>query len=191
MIQLTIQNPHSKTEILSSIEDIKRKTHSFFESLSPELFFHNGLGGWSAAQNLSHLNTITSLSVELLKLPRFFLIPFGKRKNQKDFITLKDEYINSKKAIQIGPLAPSSIEPPKISNELIEKMLREWDSICGNLKAVLENVPEEDFDKYSIPHPSLGILSYREILYVIIFHAIHHTYKVEQKIEKAGLTISR
>ena len=47
---------------------------------------------------------------------------------------------------------------------------------------VSDKEAEEDFDNYSIPHPSMGMLSYREMVYVLIIHPIHHTYKVEQKL---------
>ncbi|MCB1190164.1 MAG: DinB family protein [Leptospiraceae bacterium] len=182
MILLKIENPHSKAEILASIEDVNQQVCSFFGSLKPEVFFHNGFGGWSAAQNLSHITEITFYFVLLLKLPRFLLLLFGERSKQKDFQALHKEYIYSDKVIPLGPLAPSTIPVPRNGEEVIRKMLDKWSDTCNQLMSVLRDVPEEDFDKYSMLHPTLGILSYREMLYIIVIHAIHHSYKVEQKI---------
>jgi hypothetical protein len=61
-------------------------------------------------------------------------------------------------------------------------MASDWIKSSEEIISVLQSVPEEDFDNYSMPHPSMGMLSYREMVYVLIIHPIHHTYKVEQKL---------
>ncbi len=182
MIKLDIPNPHSKSEILASLRDVSNKVKDYYTSISPELFFHDGLGGWSPAQNLSHITFIASLAANLFKLPRFLLVLFGKQDHQRDFKTLHDDYLGSDKFIYIGPLAPSTIQPPSNAKEVIHKMASDWIKSSEEIISALQSVPEEDFDNYSIPHPSMGMLSYREMVYVLIIHPIHHTYKVEQKL---------
>ena len=184
MINTEIPNPRSKIEILSAIEDIAEKVESYYTSLSPEQFFHDGLGGWSAAQNLSHITFIGSLAVYLFGLPRFLFIPFGKQSVQRDFNTLKNDYIGSDKVIFIGPLAPSSIAPPLDANNVIQTMVSDWRKVYRDLNLAIQSIPEEDMDNYSLPHPSMGMLSLREMIYVLIIHPIHHTYKVEQKMDR-------
>ena len=184
MIQLQYTNPHSKTEILAAIDDAVDQASAFYTSLSPEIFFHDGLGGWSPAQNISHIADITFLAVWLFRMPKFFLLPFGRRKSQKNFSTLLNEYISAEKPIFIGPLAPSSIPVPENGTETVQKLTARFRNVFQELKNVLKEIPEEDFDRYSMPHPSLGMLSFREMVYVVIIHIIHHTYKVEQKTER-------
>lgn len=182
MIELEIQNPYSKTELVSSLRDVTRKVESYYNSLPPELFFHDGLGGWSPAQNLSHITFIANLAVYLLKLPRFIFFVFGKQNHQRDFKTLLADYIGSKTPIYIGPLEPASIQPPPNAKQLIHEMVSDWVKVSMELASQLDTIPENDFDQYSLPHPSMGMLSYREMMYVFIIHPIHHTYKVEQKL---------
>jgi len=184
MIKTEISNPRSKTEILSALEDVAEKVESYYSSLSPEQFFHDGLGGWSAAQNLSHITFIGSLAVYLFGLPRFLFIPFGKQTKQRDFVTLKNDYLSSDKTIYIGPLAPSSIAPPLDAKNVIQTMTSDWRKVYRDLNLAIQSIPEEDMDNFSLPHPSMGMLSLREMIYVIIIHPIHHTYKVEQKMER-------
>jgi len=95
MLQLENKNPYSKSEILASMDDINQKVKSFYKEISPELFFHDGLGGWSPAQNLSHLGDIAKGGVLLLRLPRFLFLIFGKRESQRDFRTLQTDYIGA------------------------------------------------------------------------------------------------
>ncbi len=181
MLQLENKNPYSKSEILASMDDINQKVKSFYREISPELFFHDGLGGWSPAQNLSHLEDIAKGGVLLLQLPKFLFLIFGKRESQRDFKTLQTDYIGSDKSIYLGPLVPASI-PPKDYKKQIADLMIKWDKVCTELRAVVQSIPEEDYDKYSMPHPTMGMLSLREVLYLIIIHPIHHSYKVEQKI---------
>lgn len=184
MIELQNPDPYSKTEILAAIDDAVDQASSIYTSLGTEIFFHDGLGGWSPAQNISHIADITHLAVLLFRMPRFFLLPFGRRKTQKNFSTLLREYIGAEKPIFIGPLAPSSIPVPENAPETVQKLTARFRNMFQDLKNVLKEIPEEDFDRYSMPHPSLGMLSFREMVYVVIIHIIHHTYKVEKKTEK-------
>jgi hypothetical protein len=69
MITLDISNPHSKEEILASLEDVSKKVKDFYTALPPELFFHDRLGGWSPAQNLSHLTNYICLRISTIRLP--------------------------------------------------------------------------------------------------------------------------
>ena len=181
MLQLENKNPYSKSEILASMDDINQKVKSFYKEISPELFFHDGLGGWSPAQNLSHLGDIAKGGVLLLRLPRFLFLIFGKRESQRDFRTLQTDYIGSDKSIYLGPLVPAPIPPKDYKNQIAELMAK-WDKVCTEIKEVVQSIPEEDYDKYSMPHPTMGMLSLREDFYLLIIHPIHHSYKVEQKI---------
>lgn len=184
MLETQIKNPHSKEEILSSMRDITEKVYLYYSSLPPEIFFNDRMGGWSPAQNLNHITFIAQLAILLLRIPFFFLIPFGKRRDQKDFLTLREEYIGSPKPIYIGPLAPAEIHLPPEPESVIRNLLVSWKKTNTELADALATVPESNFDEYSLPHPSLGMLSFREMMYVLIIHPVHHTYKVEQKTSR-------
>ena len=184
MLETEIKNPHTKEEIISSLRDITVKVDSYYRSLPSEIFFNDKMGGWSPAQNLNHITFIAQIAIPLLRIPFFFLIPFGKRKEQKDFLALREEYIGAPKPIYIGPLAPAEIQLPANPASVIRSLLDAWKKANTELADTLETIPESNFDEYSLPHPSLGILSFREMMYVLIFHPVHHTYKVEQKTSR-------
>ena len=50
------------------------------------------------------------------------------------------------------------------------KLFRIISSICKNL----DKFSEEDLDKFILPHPLLGKLTMREMMYFTIYHAQHH-----------------
>lgn len=186
MIELEIPNPYTKQEILESIPDLARKIEAYYRGLGHEIFFHDGLGGWSPAQNLAHITWIQNMAVLLLKAPRFLLLPFGKRPSQRDFQTLQRDYLSSGKPIPLGPLAPAKLSPPKEATVMIESMLLDWNKSARDIYFALQAIPESEFDEYSLPHPSMGMLSLREIFYLLLIHPVHHTLKVEQKINRVS-----
>ncbi|HRH60621.1 MAG TPA: DinB family protein, partial [Chitinophagaceae bacterium] len=64
-------------------------------------------------------------------------------------------------------------------------------NICNQITAVVDslckrvnNKPEDELDVYILPHPLLGKLTLREMLYFTIYHAEHHLKNVEELIEK-------
>jgi len=55
---------------------------------------------------------------------------------------------------------------------------------------LLEQFTEEELDTLSLPHPLLGILSIREMFYLISYHPSHHLAQTKQCVEGMdGLTM--
>ncbi|MCB1157399.1 MAG: DinB family protein, partial [Leptospiraceae bacterium] len=114
-------------------------------------------------------------------VPRFIFLIFGKVEAPRDFQTLLFEYIGSGKVVQLGPFAPGRIVAEN-ERKKIGDLLERWEKVNQELLEVVKSLPEEELDTYSLPHPSMGMMSLREVLYLLIIHPIHHTYKVEQKL---------
>jgi len=109
---------------------------------------------WSAAQNVQHL----ILSIKPLNLaftlPNFALLFFGKlNRNPRNY----DEIVTPKKEL---PTKEDLIGEFKTVNEIFLKKINDF--------------TEEDLDKYLLPHPLLGKLTLREMLYFTIYHTLHH-----------------
>lgn len=128
---------------------------------------------WSIAENCKHL----SLSVKPLNtafsLPNFALLFFGKlNRPARNYKEILDKYHQK---LAEGAVATSKFVPEKISvennkTELIDELKKINDSF---LKKV-DDFTEADLDKYLIPHPVLGKLTIREMLYFTICHTLHH-----------------
>jgi len=53
-------------------------------------------------------------------------------------------------------------------------MLGKWQSVVPNLSAAVRRWDEAALDRYQLPHPILGKLTVREMLYFTLYHLGHH-----------------
>lgn len=168
-----------------SIDKIKNSYFSFIEhidSLSEQEFLYAENETWSAGQQLEHivksvvpLNTYMALPSIAKKLM------FGTNKNHsKSYDDIVEKYVE---LIKSGGKAPKAYEPKTIPFSSKEQLISK---LNYNLNKFLNSVvatKETDLDKFRIPHPLLGILSLREMLYFTDYHVIHHHQSIINKLK--------
>lgn len=135
---------------------------------------------WSIAQQFKHLILSTFPVAAALKAPYERLAALGKPTDSSlDYEGLKSNYyaILANGAKAIDPFIPETI-----GQEDLENMLSNWINIGQKFKDRLAKWPEEDLDKYVIPHPILGALSVRQMLFFTILHNKHHLDRIKGEI---------
>lgn len=150
------------------------------QSLDEQAFHFHQEGKWSAAQQLDHLIRSVRPVVLGLSLPPFLLkLIFGKAKRtSRDYDTLVKTY---QEALAQGGKSPKAYEP-KTSEATgfqsygCERLLQ----LIAGLDRQLENLSETELDQLQAPHPLLGKLTLRELMYFTIYHAEHHLRSVER-----------
>lgn len=153
-------------EGFSTVEETLRKTNDID-------FYGRKDNKWSIAENCKHL----SLSVKPLNmafsLPNFTLLLFGKlNRPARNYEEILEKYHQK---LAEGAVATSQFVPREISVEnKKENLVQEFKKINDSFLVKVENFEEEDLDKYLIPHPVLGKLTIREMLYFTICHTLHH-----------------
>ncbi len=165
---------------MNSKEDIKETLTSIFDELTAYLktvddtTFKKSINGkWSIAQNTDHLtisNFITNLSLRVPKVVLKQLYATNNRANQNyDEVVWKYQRSLTGGAKATFPFQPKlSIVPVRF---LVEKF---WGNSCKELLKSLDTWTEEDLDTYLIPHPIIGKITVRELLYFTIYHVQHH-----------------
>jgi hypothetical protein len=68
-----------------------------------------------------------------------------------------------------------------------EEKLKTLQSLVNKLNRKTVNHAETNLDSYILPHPLLGKLTFREMLYFTAFHVSHHTNLVRTGIESKNL----
>lgn len=173
----------TKAEIISLL---KEKYHNFCNAvdiLDDDDFVFAPPEKWSAAQQLDHLCRSTKPLIPATGLPFFVLrLMFGKaNRPSRSYNELVEKY---RMKLQEGYKASGSYIPPVIYAEqkhfLTGKLTRSIASICKNL----ERFSEEELDKHILPHPLLGKLTMREMMYFTAYHAQHHEEIVSKMIEE-------
>ena len=168
----------NKQEIIQRLHAQYGQFCGLVQNLSPEAFIFQPEGKWSAAQQLDHLTRSVRPVVLGLSLPGFLLhLFFGRAKHaSRGYDTLVKTYQD---ALAKGGKSPKAYEP-KVPEEGFQSFGGErlMQMIAG-LDRLLDSLSESDLDTMQAPHPLLGKLTLRELMYFTIYHAQHHQRNVE------------
>ncbi len=129
-------------------------------------------GKWSAARQLDHIVRSVSPVKLALNLPTFLLkLIFGKaNRKSKSYDELVARHHEKLKA---GGRASGRFVPsPKIDS--VETLSIKLNKVTPSLIAKTDSFSEEQLDLLILPHPLLGKLTFREMLYFTIYHVQHH-----------------
>lgn len=161
-----------KEEILAALEaNILALTSTCREAPAERFFRSPEEGKWSAAQNLRHLVLAVRPLNLAFSLPLAALRLFGTpRKPSASYDQLVDRYrgrlANGAKAS--APFVPGSRGDDK------EVLIGQVISSYRKLTLKVRVLSEKSLDHYFLPHPILGKITVREMLYFTVYHVKHH-----------------
>ena len=162
-----------KFQIISSLNEKVDAFNNYILSLNKEQFESTPHGKWSAGQNLDHLIRAIKPLQLAYGLPKFaLLILFGKtNRPSRTYDELVTKY---KTKLAAGGKASGPFIPPVIWFELKDELIKKYFLQKQKLITKIEKQSESDLDKYILPHPLLGKVTLREMLYFTIHHNEHH-----------------
>lgn len=130
-------------------------------------------GKWTPGQQLDHIRLSVKPLVSALTLPDFVIgLLFGKaNRASKSYEDLVAKY---KTALDNGAAASPRFVPKKVSFEQREPIAKQLSELVGKLESRISRYPEKKLDSLILPHPLLGKLTLREMLYFTNYHVIHH-----------------
>jgi DinB superfamily len=170
-----------KSQIISALNDNVDAFNNYIVPLTKEQFEATPNSKWSAGQNLDHLvRSIKPLQLAY-GLPKFALrIIFGKtNRPSKTYDELVAKY---KAKLAAGYLASGPFIPPFIGFEKKDELIKKYAEQKQKLFSKIEKQNEKDLDVYILPHPLLGKVTLREMLYFTIHHNEHHLESLKGRI---------
>ena len=174
---MSIQN---KAEIIAALNDKIGAFNHFISSLDKKEFEAMPEGKWSAGQNLDHLiRAIRPLQLAFW-LPKLFLKLFFGRSTRpsKSYEQVVEKY---KSKLAQGGKASGPFIPPVVLFEKKLSLLETYDSQKKRFIKKVQKQQESELDRYILPHPLLGKVTLREMLFFTIYHNQHHLESLEQR----------
>jgi len=162
-----------KSQIISALNDRVEAFNSYIEPLNKEQFEATPNSKWSAGQNLDHLIRAIKPLQLAYGLPKFVLTVLFGRTNRpsRTYAELVTKY---KTKLAAGGKASVPFIPPAINFERKNELIKKYGEQKQKLVTKIEKQAETDLDKYILPHPLLGKVTLREMLYFTIYHNEHH-----------------
>jgi uncharacterized damage-inducible protein DinB len=167
----------TKIELINALKDANERVTKWFTEIPAEDFFARNGEVWSASDNVDHLIKSHKPIAKALKLPKFPLqAMFGKpEKPSMAYEELCEIY---RDAIAKGGQAFGRYLPEQQSPGDLEKaksdLLNQFSKASAELVSVTEKWNESELDGYFLPHPLIGKLTVREMLYFTIYHNLRH-----------------
>ena len=173
-----------KPQIISALSKNVDAFNNYIVPLNKEQFEATPNGKWSAGQNLDHLiRAIRPLQLAY-GLPKFALnILFGKtNRPSRSYDELVTKY---KTKLAAGGKASGPFIPPIIPFEKKDELIKTYSDQKQQLINKIEKQSEADLDKYILPHPLLGKVTLREMVYFTIHHNEHHLELLKSRMHEA------
>lgn len=175
----------NRTEIAARLAT----NHKFFleqiDQLSDTDLCYAPEGKWTAIQQLDHIIRSVSPVNMAMGLPTFILKwRFGTaNRPSKTYEQLVEKY--QRKLLE-GGRASARFTPPAITADQQKKLSQKLETLVKSLCQKTNRWPEEDLDRYILPHPLLGKLTIREMLYFTAHHVLHHLEAVNRNLKNTN-----
>ncbi|MCU0464745.1 MAG: DinB family protein [Anaerolineae bacterium] len=188
-----MSHPHSKAEIIAQLVEVQRDLTITVQAIPPERFDLSNGTEWSAASYLKHLILSNKPFVKGLGLPKERLAEmFGQSERpSRRYEALVSEYgtlttTGGVRAEDYANVTPVSYRMPDGVTDEQSHLIEVWNTTHDKLYQQIEAWSEEDLDAHQLPHPAMGVLTIREMLFFTLYHNTLHTRDIQRVSGTAG-----
>jgi hypothetical protein len=142
--------------------------------------------GWAASGYLKHLLLGIKPLVKAMQFtPEQLARHFGlAERPSMTYAELVEKYsarlAEGVKAEDYEKILPSSFRMPEDVVDEKTYLLNLWNESNARLIEILEGWQEVDLDRYQLPHPALGLITVREMLFFTLHHNTLHWHDIER-----------
>ncbi len=179
------RQPATKAEILNALIASDRTAAVFWERFSDAEFFAPLGEAWSPAENLLHLIKSIAPVALALRLPRWLLrLLFGvATAPPRSYAEVAAAYRDFlARGADAGRFAPRRQAPPPDLASRRAEIVRRRAVVAARLAVAIARWSERDLDRLRLPHPLMGRIPVREMLYFTLDHDLHHPRNVARKL---------
>lgn len=173
----------NKSEIEDSLEKRYLSFANYINRLNKDEFTFADEATWTAGQQLKHIVLCVNPLVQVFGMPNTIIERnFGTKEAQsRTYDKLLEDYLEK---LNQGGKAPNQFIPEIVSENEKSELLNTLPKLIAKLNTEIEVFTEKELDTLCIPHPLLGNISLREMLYNAIYHVEHHQKQTENNLKK-------
>jgi hypothetical protein len=178
---------HNKSEIATALNQQNLELQSFLVSIPSEKFFDNSNEKWSVGHHVRHITSAVNRVAQGLANPG--VLPKREPATaSRDFVTLKQTYLDTLQNTPVETLRQFGSRVTLEEHDNLEAyktlMISSFADAITNFNTALEGFDEEHFEALGMPHPLLGIISSREMVFFIVYHNTHHHNGIQKLLEQ-------
>lgn len=174
---------NSTDQLISKISEAFEEVFVLCSKLEVQEFESSTNDKWSPREQVEHLLLSTKPVVKSLRAPRERLAAFGfssePPRNYQEIVETYQQYLND------GAKAIDRFIPAKNPSQLNKKaLLDDWKLTAHFLRQNIREWFDADLDSYCLPHPLMGNLAIREMLYFTLYHTHHHLNQIHTSLNQ-------
>ncbi len=176
---MEIQN---KTQLKAALRQSFGAVVYAVNELSDEVFLApRAKDAWSPGEILGHLILSTKPVNKAMSMPKLMLkATFGtNNREERTFGQTKTRYYD---ALAGGIKAPSNFHYEGVAQKGKDYLITSFTKELDKLLHHIDKWEEKDLSKYILPHPAIGKLTIREMLYSTHFHTEHHLTQIKEAV---------
>jgi hypothetical protein len=172
----------NRQQLSDKIEESHRAFIHYINTLTDEEFVSSYNNKWSAGQQLEHILLSLTPLTQAFMLPGFIIkVYFGKANRPgKTYDELVNKYVTK---LQAGGQATGNFVPKPVSLSQKEKLVKAVNNAVNKLNRQINSFSETQLDQLILPHPLLGKLTVREMIYFTIYHVEHHHHLIQRDLK--------
>lgn len=170
-----------KPELVQQFTESHQAFVGYLSGLTDQELMYSYQQKWTAGQQLDHIYRSIRPVVLAMSFPKFMLkLLFGKaNRSSRSYEQLVVEY---KMKLAEGGKASGRFVPKEITTGEVAPLSSAVMQVIGKLGELTAGFSEQELDTYILPHPLLGKLTLREMLYFTIYHVGHHHAQARQNL---------
>ncbi|MEZ4668151.1 MAG: DinB family protein [Anaerolineae bacterium] len=181
-------DPYNKAEILAQLESVQRSVHDNIAAMTETQFNAGTDESWSAAGYLKHLILSVKPVAKALGFPPerlqgLFGQPDHSSRTFADVMAAyKARLADGIRAEDFDRVTPVTYRFPEGITDEKAYLTDTWDESNQRLLTAVSTWDEAALDTHQMPHPAIGMITVREMLFFTLFHNSLHA----EDIRKAG-----
>ncbi len=166
-------------DIQDGLDKAFEEVITYIENQSDDLFeASNADGKWSIGEQLEHLiKSVTPINLGLVLPKKILKWKYGTTdREEMDYDALKKIYLEK---LEEGAKATKPYIPNPIPLARKADLLKKYRTEKEKLIKVLNKWDEDIISEIVAPHPILGNLTIRELMFFTIYHNYHHLESIK------------
>lgn len=162
-----------KTTLAQQLTEQHQHFIQYIQGLTPAAFMASHNNKWTAGQQLEHILLSVKPVRQVMGLPLFLLAwAWGKNnRTPRSYEAMVQKYQSK---LASGGVATARFLPRPVPVAARAKRILQLNQEVNKLCKRLAKLSDKELDTYLIPHPLLGKLTIREMLFFTLYHVQHH-----------------
>lgn len=180
-----MSDPQTQIEIIQRLETISHGVTNTLRQMSEEQFTAGTDTEWSAESYLKHLLLSIKPLAKAIHFPAeqlqsmFGVAEKPSRSYSETVAAYKKRLDEGIRAEDFSPVTPVAYRFPEGVTDAYGYLLQSWDESNAKLMDGVARWSEAELDSLQLPHPALGTITLREILFFTIFHNDLHWHDIQ------------